>query len=418
MNPQTPPYQLVIRGPVHDREPAFAALCAAVGCMWRGYHIVAFETDTLHLNGPNRQRLRIALITPALYWGGAERWMLDLARATRDRLDWVGCAVDSPLNRDDTMVEHFRAIMPVFEHGRRAVLEAAVRADVLLAWGAIPLADLTDGFRGPVIFTGHGQGAFDRVAVSKAKSGATHFAAVAEAALPPFVAAGIPADQVAVLHNGIDPDRCRPVRSRDQVRAELGLQPHHCAVLYLGRMCPEKAPALVAAAVAKLPPRFRAVFVGDGLDLPNQRAECRRLLGHRALFVDRTEQIGDYYQAADVFALASPAEGFSMAMLEAMYCRLPCALTNVGVLPELERAHGRHWEVIPPAQPDTAARLAAAIRRIDRMPPADLAARLDAAHAIVAGHFTSRHLATRWLDYLERVVAAPTPVARAAPAAV
>jgi len=354
--------------------------------------------------------LKIGLITPALYWGGAERWMLDLARKTAGLLEWVGCAVDSPLPeyRDDTMVDHFRALMAVYEHGRAAVLEVAIRADVLLAWGAIPLADLTAGFAGPVIFTGHGQGRFDRLAVNTAAPGATHLVAVAEAALPPFVANGIPADRVTVLHNGIDPERCKPVRPRADVRRELGLLPHHRAVLYLGRMCPEKEPALVAAAVRQLPPRFRAVFVGDGFDLANQRAACRKLLGGRALFVDRTEAVGDYYQAADVFALASPAEGFSMAMLEAMYYRLPCALTNVGVLPELERAHGRHWEAIAPAQPDTAHQLAAAIRRIDRMPPADLAARLERAHSIVAGRYTADHLAGRWLDYLGRRAAAPT----------
>jgi len=44
--------------------------------------------DTYHLT-PSR-RLRVGFITPALYWGGAERWMLDLARLSADRLDWVG----------------------------------------------------------------------------------------------------------------------------------------------------------------------------------------------------------------------------------------------------------------------------------------------------------------------------------------
>lgn len=46
------------------------------------------------------------------------------------------------------------------------------------------------------------------------------------------------------------------------------------------------------------------------------------------------------------FVQASPVEGFSMGMLEAMLCGVPCALTHVGVLLELERRHGRHWESI------------------------------------------------------------------------
>ena len=350
-------------------------------------------------------KLRVGFITPALYWGGAERWMLDLARLSADRLDWIGVATVESINRDATMASLFEQIMPVYEHGPEAVANLLPIADVLIAWGAYDLKSLTQGFTGPIIFTGHGQGQFDHHAAQSAAPGATHFAAVARAAVPPITAAGVPENAVTVMYNGIDPARCRQTSTRAAVRRELGVRPAEFLVAYVGRLVPEKFPLGVAKAVAMLPGRFRALFVGGGWAEEAERDAIREVLGRRALFTGRVENVGDYYAAADCFAQASPREGFSMGMLEAMHCRLPCALTNVGVLPELEETHGRHWESVVPDRPETAADLSRAIGRIAAMPPPVLADRTRRAAEIVEQHYLATHMADRWIRHLHQVAA-------------
>ena len=342
-------------------------------------------------------RLRIGLIQPALYWGGAERVFLDLARFCHD-VDFAGCAVVSQSNRDGTMVDLFSNLMPVYEFGRDAVQAVARQADILVAWGSFDLQSLVTPFAGPVVFVGHGSGTFDIHAARLAGKSATHHVAVAEAALPPFVLAGIDPESVTVIHNGIDPARCAQTIPRNTVRARIGVGQDDYLVGYLGRLVPEKNPAGVARAVALLPPRFKACFVGSGWDVANQRAAITNILGPRAIFVDRIEDVGNYLAAFDCFALASPAEGFSMAMLEAMLRDLLCVLTNVGVLPELDRKHGRQWESIPPNHEPK--QFAAAIVRTANLSPEAKAARTAAARAIVERNYLAEHMAANWTRFL------------------
>jgi len=190
---------------------------------------------------------------------------------------------------------------------------------------------------------------------------------------------------------------------RAAVRRELGVSTEEFLVAYVGRLVPEKFPLGVAKAVAMLPGRFRALFVGGGWAEEAEREGIREALGRRALFTGRVENVGDYYAAADCFAQASPREGFSMGMLEAMHCRLPCALTNVGVLPELEETHGRHWESVIPDRPETAADLSRAIGRIAAMTPEERRDRVGRCAEIVDQNYLATHMADRWVEFLRKV---------------
>jgi len=58
--------------------------------------------------------IKAAFITPALYWGGAERWMLTLARETAGDLHWVGCAVIEEMFLADNMVSRSLNGLPTF----------------------------------------------------------------------------------------------------------------------------------------------------------------------------------------------------------------------------------------------------------------------------------------------------------------
>jgi glycosyltransferase involved in cell wall biosynthesis len=87
-------------------------------------------------------------------------------------------------------------------------------------------------------------------------------------------------------------------------------------------------------------------------------------------------------QAAAAFILPSFSEGLPMAALEAMASRLPCLLSRACNLPEAFRA-----AAALPAEPDPAA-LAASLRQLFALSPADRAAMGAAGQALVRERFS------------------------------
>ncbi|MES1943260.1 glycosyltransferase [Salinisphaera sp. PC39] len=89
-------------------------------------------------------------------------------------------------------------------------------------------------------------------------------------------------------------------------------------------------------AFARLAPRhpgLRLVLVGDGVDEARFRARAADTPG--VIFAGRTDNVGDYLAAFDIFAYPSLHEGLGSALLDAMQAGLPIAATRVGGIPEL-----------------------------------------------------------------------------------
>jgi glycosyltransferase involved in cell wall biosynthesis len=73
------------------------------------------------------------------------------------------------------------------------------------------------------------------------------------------------------------------------------------------------------------------VVVGGGpLESALRTEAASRGLEERVLFTGERADIGDLLQAMDVFLLTSDREGLCNAVMEAMDCRLPCVVTDVG----------------------------------------------------------------------------------------
>jgi exopolysaccharide biosynthesis WecB/TagA/CpsF family protein len=107
-------------------------------------------------------------------------------------------------------------------------------------------------------------------------------------------------------------------------------------IISVGRLDTQKDPGLLFAAFARLCEERRRVawlVVGDGvLKLELQRLVAEAGLGDRVAFLGLRPpaDIADLLRAADVFALSSAYEGMPMALLEALGCGLPAAVTDVG----------------------------------------------------------------------------------------
>jgi glycosyltransferase involved in cell wall biosynthesis len=158
--------------------------------------------------------------------------------------------------------------------------------------------------------------------------------AVSESQLPELRALRYPASRIRVIPNGIPPPS--PGRSREAIRADLGLGEEDVAALLVATLRQEKRADRFVDAVLRAheqEPTVRGIVAGGGpeLELVRERAEAApgivRVLGHRS-------DVADLIEAADVVCLTSEYEALPMSLLEAMALARPIVATAVGGVPE------------------------------------------------------------------------------------
>lgn len=157
-------------------------------------------------------------------------------------------------------------------------------------------------------------------------------------------------DKFTVIRLGVDPLILTPpsrIRSHDRPTDTLRL-------VCTGRMVPEKGHVVLLEAIQLLRERgirVQATLIGAGPELPSLEAYvARHRLAEAVQFtgaLSHEETLGQL-RRADLFALASFAEGIPVALMEAMSLGLPCIGTYVAGIPELIR-HGIDGLLVPPA---------------------------------------------------------------------
>jgi glycosyltransferase involved in cell wall biosynthesis len=151
-------------------------------------------------------------------------------------------------------------------------------------------------------------------------------------------------------------------------RRSLGLRPAR-VLLYVGRLAPNKRPALLVEALAHLAdldPPVHAVFVGDGSDLYQAEAQRCRERAIELGLEDRLHLVGpqlgrhlrDFYRGADALVVPSAWESFCIPVVEAMACGLPVVASRCTALPETIGGAGLTFT------PGDAADLARQVRRV------------------------------------------------------
>ena len=164
-------------------------------------------------------------------------------------------------------------------------------------------------------------------------------------------------DKMHLIRLGADPDVFFPLRkdfSADRIPE----------IICVGRLVPSKGQLILLRACAILLSRGREIrvrLVGDGPDLEHLRGFAKRegipVVFEGARSHDETRLLLGY---ADIFALASFAEGVPVALMEAMAMGVPCVSTMIAGIPELIR-DGLDGLLVPASSAEA---LAAALERL------------------------------------------------------
>ena len=220
---------------------------------------------------------------------------------------------------------------------------------------------------------------------------------------------GVPRDRLAVIPNGVDPQRwspgnpTAPSERLQQLRQRFSGQR---VFLYMGRIATEKnVEALLRAWKLVQPSGCKLVVVGDGpmrQSLMQNYGEDAGILwwGHEPEQAVRLALL----QLAEVFLLPSLVEGLSLALLEAMASGTACVATDAGA--DGEVLEGGAGIVISTQGVTTQLRTLLPVLRDQPVLSAELGRR-------ARQRALERYTLTRNIDQLERLYGELSPAAQA-----
>jgi glycosyltransferase involved in cell wall biosynthesis len=158
--------------------------------------------------------------------------------------------------------------------------------------------------------------------------------AVSESVRQDLLGAGVRADKISMIRNGIDLrtfDRASAV-----VKGELGWSDSPLIGL-VGRLSMEKGVDIFLTAAARVLdqlPDAKFVVVGDGPDRAKLEALIEKLgIRGSVRMLGRRDDMPAVYASLDLMVSSSRREGLPIAILEGMASRLPLIATPVGAVP-------------------------------------------------------------------------------------
>ncbi len=218
---------------------------------------------------------------------------------------------------------------------------------------------------------------------------------------------GVRREQIAIVHNAIDPDYASAARSPERasaLRKKLGIAADEKVLLIAARLSREKDHATLLKALAEVRDRHalrpRLIVLGEGPERPHIDADIERLGLAGQVLLPGWLPSEPYYGIADIAVLSSVTEGSPNAVLEAIGAGVPLVATSVGGIPEIVQ-DGESALLVPAGD---ASRMADALSQL--LQSAALAARLAARGKEIAVERYSPEVRVRTICDLYREVLA------------
>lgn len=175
--------------------------------------------------------------------------------------------------------------------------------------------------------------------------------------------------KLMVIHNGVVPRECCYSREEGHLfRQKLGIPSDGFLVVNVGGIFEMRRKELIVDAVSTITEKgidAYCVFAGSGRGKPLLEKHTKSLgIENRVRFFDFLKDVGALLASADAYVNMASAEGFGIAVVEAMFARVPVVLANAGSHPELI-IHGESGLLVPDG---SAGELADALTRLANDP--------------------------------------------------
>lgn len=358
----------------------------------------SWACSTCEHRNDKQEPIKVCFFTPGFWMGGAERWIVSLAKNfDTTKVKAVAVVVRDKGQKNAIMSDALPRWVEFIE-GSEHLAETANKCDVLISWGCHTLPELTKGVTVPIIDVHHGannNGYMADLVKASFESGAK-VVAVSDACRLQF---GDKWPNVTLVSNGADIDRVVPKEGRDAIRAKLGVLRGENLVACVSRIMPDKRIEMLCEAVARLPSNVKLLLVGPQMHYgPDDQRRWRKYLPGRLTILPEANHVGDYLAAADCFALASPSEAHPLAVNEAWLCGLPVAMFRLPWVEWLEQQHGPMVYDAPNKSGSTglSKAISEALTDAKQIGPR--------AKAIAWERYTGAAMAGRWEEYLSEAL--------------
>lgn len=334
-------------------------------------------------------KLRVGFVTPGLGVGGAERWVVSLAKHFSSNIKVSGilayCVTD-PLSPEAGR------ICPLY--GPWESCHLAAGSDVIIAWGWEHLQREFPDFKGRMIGVSHASPVQDwhcRVCSSMEKYPNIELLGVSARSLDvwqgPHTGVYVP--------NGAEVDRCTPRMGRRATREMYEIPQDVKVALFLSRIAPEKRPEMFAEAVLSLPDNWYGIVAGSDIHRISEKLPRSK----RLKILPAVDAPGDLLAASDAYVLASTSEAHPIALTEAWLADVPTIYCDWPFASQIRKDHGRNLGTVIPVKCD-AEMLAQAI--FDSQNPNSIALS-QTARRVAWENYTASAMAGRW----EQIVTGP-----------
>lgn len=300
----------------------------------------SWACSTCERSGDKQEPVKVCFLTPGFWMGGAERWIVSLAKNFDPaKVKAVAVVVRDKHQKNQAMVDALPRWVEFYE-GSEHLADVANKADVLISWGCGTLNELTQDVTVPIIDVHHAANntPYLRTLVKASFDTTEYVVAVSDACRLQF---GDHWGKVTLIPNGADIDRVVPKHGRDKTRQELGVSRGENLVACVSRIMPDKRIEALVEAVRRLPKNVKLLLCGPKMHYTeDDYRRWRKMLGARLIERDAVHHVGDYLAAADCFALASMSEAHPLAVTEAWLAGLPVAMMRLPWVDWIEQQHG------------------------------------------------------------------------------
>lgn len=278
---------------------------------------------------------KIAFITPALGLGGAERWILTLTKYFKnvnvEKI--INLTGKSDRNLLNEACKYTNVLVDDFFTKKDLLKKELEKIDVVISWGYTASLNLSTELNCLSVDVSHSDPSWSNhknlTSITEKKS--KYHVAVSKTAASSF------SDYIKpkVIYNGIDLERIKPNISREEQRKIWDVE-NKKVVFFSGRLSDEKNPFALIDAIKYFNDDWVFVFISNG----QLSEKIKTLNNNKIKLVDKTQHIGNYFIASDIFVMTSNVEGMPLSLLEAWASNIPVVTTEYNSYLELKTIHG------------------------------------------------------------------------------